>query len=320
MSEVFTDSFISMLNALSQIFIVILGAGILVRRRIVSQNDIRVLSKITVIILLPSFIFANTLESFNPDKLPLWWLLPLLGMLMSLIGVLFAAGVFAFDYSKHRNLIAVASMQNAGYLVFPIGKILYPEQFNEFALITFLFILGYNPLLWTLGKYYITASDRPQKIEYKSLITPPAVANILALLLVLAGIQAYIPKELIKPVELVGDAAIPVATFVLGATLGAVSWSRFPKWFDCLRVILVKYVLLPVITIALLRYFNLGQTRPLLSDFLVIQSAAAPATGLILMVRTYGGQTQKVASAMIISYLVCLFAMPFWIALWHYIQ
>ena len=52
---------------------------------------------------------------------------------------------------------------------------------------------------------------------------------------------------------------------------------------------------------------------------MIIQAAAAPATGLILQVRTYGGDIQKVAGSMIITYIVCLFAMPFWIALWHYV-
>ncbi|MCK5908130.1 MAG: hypothetical protein KAG37_11080, partial [Flavobacteriales bacterium] len=64
-------------------------------------------------------------------------------------------------------------------------------------------------------------------------------------------------------------------------------------------------------------YFNIGESHPLLADFFVIQAAAAPATGLIIQVRAYGGNVQNVAGMMIVTYIVCLIAMPFWIAIWH---
>ncbi len=306
-----------MAEALARVFIIIIVAGILVRKKIISQEHINALSKVTVIVLLPSLVFANTLQHFNPDTLPYWWTLPLYGFAMSFVGVLFASGVFAIDFRKQRNLIAVSSMQNAGYLVLPIGQVVYPEHFTEFALITFLFILGYNPLLWTLGKYFVTSTDKKIDFSYKTLITPPAVANILSLIIVLLGWQKFFPDVFVGSVDLIGQAAVPVATFVLGATLGSVSLRKFPKLVNILRVIFVKYLLLPIATILILYYFNIGKTHPLLADFFVIQAAAAPATGLIIQVRAYGGDVQKVAGMMLITYLVCLLALPFWIALWH---
>lgn len=306
-----------MAEALARVFMIILVAGLLVRKKIITQEHINALSKVTVIILLPSLVFSNTLLHFSTETLPYWWMLPLFGIAMSSVGVLFATGVFAFDFRKQRNMIAVSSMQNAGYLVLPIGQVVYPEHFTEFALITFLFILGYNPILWTLGKYLATSSDEKIKFSYKTLITPPAVANILSLIIALLGWQKFFPDVFVGSVDLIGRAAVPIATFVLGATLGTVSLKKFPKLVNILRVIFVKYLMLPVVTIIILHYFKIGETHPLLADFFVIQAAAAPATGLILQVRTYGGHVQKVAGVMLITYVVCLLALPFWIALWH---
>lgn len=306
-----------MAEALARVFIIILVAGLLVRKKIITQEHINALSKVTVIVLLPSLVFSNTLLHFSTETLPYWWMLPLFGIAMSSVGVLFATGVFAFDFRKQRNMIAVSSMQNAGYLVLPIGQVVYPEHFTEFTLITFLFILGYNPILWTLGKYLVTSSDEKIKFSYKTLITPPAVANILSLIIALLGWQKFFPDVFVGSVDLIGRAAVPIATFVLGATLGTVSLKKFPKLINIFRVILVKYLMLPVVTIIILHYFKIGETHPLLADFFVIQAAAAPATGLILQVRTYGGDVQKVAGMMLITYVVCLLALPFWIALWH---
>ena len=318
MDDIFVSSFLSMGGALARIFIIIIFAGILVRKKVISQIQIDSLSKITVIVLLPSLVFSNTLLHFNPESLPYWWTLPIMGVVMSLFGVLMASGVFVVDFKKKRNYIAISSMQNAGYLVLPIGQVVYPDHFAEFALFSFLFILGYNPVLWTLGKYLSTATDDSSiEFNYKTLITPPAVANVSSLILVLLGLQNIFPKAIVSSVDLLGQAAVPIATFILGATLGSVSLREFPKVFDVLRVLFVKYALLPLATISVLYYFNLGETYPLLSDFFVIQAAAAPATGLIIQVRAYGGDVQKVAGMMIVTYIACLVAMPFWIAIWH---
>ena len=307
----------SMGGALARIFIIIIVAGLLVRKNIISQIQIDALSKITVIVLLPSLVFSNTLQHFNPESLPFWWTLPIIGVVMSLIGVLLASGVFAVDFKKKRNYIAISSMQNAGYLVLPIGQVVYPDHFGEFALFSFLFILGYNPVLWTIGKYLVTTTDAKIKFSYKTLITPPAVANVISLVLVLLGLQNIFPKAFVSSIDLLGQAAVPIATFILGATLGSVSLRKFPHIIDIIRVILVKYILLPLTTIFILYYFNIGESHPLLADFFVIQAAAAPATGLIIQVRAYGGNVQNVAGMMIVTYIFCLIAMPFWIAIWH---
>ena len=317
MNDIFFSSFMSMGGALARIFIIIIFAGLLVRKNVITQVQIDSLSKITVIVLLPSLVFSNTLQHFNPDSLPFWWTLPIIGVVMSLVGFLLASGVFAVDFKKKRNYIAISSMQNAGYLVLPIGQVVYPDHFAEFALFSFLFILGYNPILWTLGKYLATSTDAKMEFSYKTLITPPAVANITSLILVLLGLQNIFPKAFVSSVDLLGQAAVPIATFILGATLGSVSLKKFPQIIDIIRVVLVKYILLPLTTIFILYYFNIGETHPLLADFFVIQAAAAPATGLIIQVRAYGGNVQNVAGMMIVTYVVCLIAMPFWIAIWH---
>ncbi len=318
MNSLFTAGFLSMLQALLQIFIIIVFAGFLVRKHIIDKKQIDALSRLTVVVLLPSLVFSHTLKYFDPQQLSYWWLLPLLGIAMSFLGLLLASIVFLPRPFEQKNLLAVAAMQNAGYLVLPIGKILYPENFTAFSLLTFLFILGYNPVLWTIGKYLVTSTQTSETaFDFKKIITPPAVANIISLFLVLLGWQHIFPDMLVDSVDFLGQAAIPVATFVLGATLGSISFTKLPSLVEIIKVLSVKYLLLPVIILYLLWLFNMGKRYPLLSDFLIIQAAAAPATGLILQVRAYGGDRQKVGAMMLIAYIICLLALPFWIALWH---
>ena len=318
MESLFTAGFFSMLQALLRIFAIIVFAGFLVRRQIINKTQIDALSRLTVIILLPALVFSHTLQYFDPHQLSYWWLIPLLGIALSLLGLLLAYIVFLPRPFAYKDLMAVASMQNAGYLVLPIGKILYPEHFTEFSLLTFLFILGYNPLLWSLGKYLITSGlTTEDEFNLKKLITPPAAANIISLLLVLLGWQHIFPDVVVDSVDFLGQAAIPVATFVLGATLGSISFKKLPAFKDVFRVMTVKYLLIPAVVFWLLWFFNIAKAHPLLADFFIIQAAAAPATALIIQVRAYGGNRQKTGSMMLIAYVLCLVALPFWIALWH---
>jgi len=321
MNELFIPAFVNMFEALLRIFIIILLAGILVRKKIITTQQIDALSRITVVVLLPALVFSNTLLHFDPKKLSYWWLLPLLGIAMSILGVFIASIVFFKDFKKKKNMIALASMQNAGYLVLPIGQVIYPDHFEAFATLTFLFILGYNPVLWTAGKQLITSSEEKQQlINWKQIITPPAAANLISLLIVLLKLQKIFPAIVIEPIDFLGKAAVPVATFVLGATLGSISLKHFHDIGDIIKVLSVKYILIPLTVMLLLAYFKTGEKYPLLSDFLIIQAAAAPATGLILQVRSYGGNRQKVAETMFIAYIICLLALPFWIAMWHSFQ
>ncbi len=321
MNAIFLSGFLHVFEALLRIFFIILLAGLLVRKNIITSTQVDALSKITVIVLLPSLVLSNTLLHFTPRNLSYWWLLPVLGISMSLWGLLLASGIFFNNYSSKKDMLALASMQNAGYLVLPVAQVVYPERFNEFAILTFLFILGYNPLLWTIGKQLITNTyhhDKPRRLE--QIITPPAAANIFSLLLVLSGLQHIFPETLVQSFDFLGKAAVPVATFVLGATLGSISLKKLNSMIDITKVLLVKYLLLPLSIVAILSYLHLEKKYPLLSDFLIIQASAAPATGLILQVSAYGGNRQKVAETMLVSYLICLIAMPFWLAWWHSIN
>ena len=317
MDELFLLTSKSTFAAMLRVFFVIFFAGFLVRKKIISSEQISALSKITVIVLLPALILSNNIINFHPDEMTDWWIIPVIGIVTTLIGLFIAYIVFLPDLKTKRNMLPVASLQNAGYLVLPIVQILYPDDFHTFALYVFLFTIGYNVILWSFAKVLVTSSsDKKMSIRFKDFINPPLIVNIASIIIVLISFQTYIPDFVIDSSELIGSAAVPIATFVLGATLGEISFRKWPPIIDILRVNIVKFAFIPIITIFVLYYFKIYKTHAFLSDFLIIQSAAAPATSLILQVKTYGGDSQKIGSMMLIAYIICLLAMPLWFAYW----
>jgi predicted permease len=311
----FLPTFSTVFSAVFQVFIISAAAGVMVRAKIVSQAHIQALSTVTVNIFLPCLIVVKTVSQFDPTGFALWWILPLSGVLIALSGLGMAALLFGTD-PKKQPFVSMASFQNAVYIVLPIGQLVYPDQFDRLALFCFLLILGQSPIMWSVGKVLVSGRQ-DAAIVWKDFVTPPLVATLAAIFLVVSGTSAILPQNLLSAMDLLGQATVPLAVFILGATLGSIALKDMPPLQDVFRVAGVKFVLVPGMAFAVMYGLDFYQTLPLFCSLIILQTSSPPATNLILMVRNYGGDTQAVASMMLLQYLVCILAMPLWLSLWH---
>ncbi|MSR07117.1 MAG: hypothetical protein EXR93_08650 [Gemmatimonadetes bacterium] len=311
--QVFSETFL----VISQVAIVVGGAWILTVRGIIRQDLVKGMSDITVVVFLPCLMFSNIIDTLNPAVQPLWWVVPLIALAFFTGTTLLAALAFAgVSFKEKRDLIPLAAMQNAAYIVLPIGQVLIPRDFDRFALYCFLYVLAYNPLLWSVGKFFNTSSlGRP--FAWRELITPPFAANLTAVMLVLTGARAWIPHPVNAAIELVGSATIPVSLVVLGATLGGMAHRFRFHLSDAIRTLSVKLVLIPLVVVLVLSATTLKQTDPTLALVLVLQGASAPAMNIILQIRTYGGNLERTGTIMVMGYIAALFTIPAWVAVWQ---
>jgi malate permease and related proteins len=315
MFEDFFATFTSNMLALVQVLLIALVGAILVWKKVFKSGDVKGLSLIIINVLLPSMIFSKIVRTLDPVSFPLWWVLPLVGIGLILIGIFFAVLFFYHDLSSKRSLLPIASMQNAGYLALPLGQAIYPEQFDQYALYSFLIIMGLNPILWSVGKF-LSTGGKMLEFSWKQFITPPFIANLLGIIFVLSGLHQYIPKIVINAIETTGAATVPLANFVLGAVLGSISLKLWPSFSDTIRVIGVKFLIIPIVTIFVMMLLNLKETNSLLSDVILIQAVSPPAIAILIQIKNYGGDAQKSGSMILISYILCIVAIPVWMAVW----
>jgi len=311
-----TSTFVPVFKAVLAIFLIAIASGILVRRNIIKQSDIQSMSHITIVVLLPSLFFSKIISSFNPSGFVYWWLLPLVAFAMIGLALGMAFILFYRNRKQKKAIMAVASFMNANYMVLPIATMLYTVHLNEFLTYCFLFILGVSTALWSVGKYMVTTGEN-EKIKLKEMVNPPLIASLGSILIVLLGGAPLIPSFIMIPVDFIGQAAIPLATIVLGSTLGSISVRQLPPFSDIIRVVGIKLFLMPALVILLLYRTQWLSNYPLIADLLVLQASVAPATLLIVQVRKYGGNAQEVGSMMLINYLVCLITIPGWLTLWR---
>jgi len=311
----FVAVFLSTFASISQIAIVAFVAAFLARRNVVTQTQISVISRLAIQVFLPCLIFSNVTTVFDASKTPLWWAIPLSAAAMFAIGLALSFAVFLPRPFQNREVVPLGFMQNAALLVLPVGKALFPEDFNQFAFYTFLYVLGHNPLIWSVGKA-LTTAGAAEKPSWKGLFPPPVLANLAAFFFIFTGLRHHLPAPVMGAVSLMGEAAIPLATFILGAAIGSLPMKFHLYLGDAFRTMLVKLVLMPAAMIALLSAIGLRHSDPLLSLLYVIQAASAPATTIILQIKAYGGNLERIGCALALSYAACAVTLPFWIALW----
>ncbi len=311
--------FFSVFKPVLIIFFVAGISALLVRKKIISQPDITSLSHLTVVLLLPCLMFSKIILNFDPSAFIYWWVLPIMAIIMMGAGLGIAALLFIKNIRQKRAYIALSGLMNANYMVLPIAQILFAEQFDSFSTYVFLFVLGVNPALWTVGKYLVS-DNKGAKPTLMSFVTPPLAALVLALALVLTKTHTYIPQIIITPIDFIGKAAIPMTNIVLGAMLGSISLRQLPKIIDTIKVVLVKLFLLPILTIIILLAVKFSNQYALLADMLVIQASVAPASTLIIISRKYGGNSQDIGAMMLITYIICMFTIPLWLTVWRLVS
>jgi len=306
-------SFLATLAALAKIALVIVVSAWLLRKGIFDESHTRAITAVVVNLALPCLIFSNIVNHFDVSNYPHWWKFPLIGAAMVICLLALSRLIFTTAGPARNTLIALSSLQNAGYLILPIGEVLFPRQFERFSIYVFLMLLAYMPLLWSLGVFLISHREG-MKLKLSYVLNAPFCALALAMLLVFLGLAPDVPGIILEPVELVGTSCVPLATVVLGLTMGMLHVSRLPSLFNLIRVAGIKLVAVPLIMFCLLRYTSFS-SGGLESAFWILEASSPPATALALQAIHFGGDEQLVCSTLVICYLAALLTMPLFFSL-----
>lgn len=319
----FFNIFLQTFLAVFQILLIIFVSAALTRKKVFTSDHLKGLSAAVINFFLPCLIFSNITTNFYPSELKLWFLLPLSSVLMIAIGLITGWLVFRKHLPQKKDILALTSLQNAGYFVLALGAVIFKDQYEQFKLYCFLFILGISPVLWSFGRFLI-GRDGPKDFKFSMLLTPPFIANVLSIILVLTGLRNLLidfkPFDmLLNTTAFMGKATVPMALFVLGGTLGLITAKINHYLKDMINVMLIKLAILPILTILALWTLKINSINPLVCLFLVIEAASPPAVSILIQAKHYGGDEQKLGSIMLICYVLSLISVPVWLTIWQVI-
>ena len=206
-----------------------------------------------------------------------------------------------------RTFTISAGIQNYGFIALPIIIEIFPDNPGPKGLV-FVHGVGVEIAMWTVGLAILNG-----KAGFRSIINGPFIAVVTGLLLNYTGLYRFIPDIVQTVLEMLGACAIPMAIFMIGATIGR----YFEKEIltDALRVsvlsVLVRLGLSATLILCLVTFLPL----PLdLKRLLVVQAAMPAAIFPIVLARLYGGQTQVAIQVVVATSIVGMITAPFVIA------
>ena len=296
---------------------ILLLAGLgyfLVKKELLGEACLGTLSRLVVNVTLPLLIFCQLIKEFSYKLYPDWWLYPLLSIIITIAGLAigFVLAKFIPDSRQKTQFISLIAFQNSGYLPLALIAALLPgEAANAMLVYLFLFLLGFNLVIWSFGVQMLTSS-RAQKFAMGSLFSPPVIATILGLVFVSFAIESWIPEFVFKPMKMVGDCTLPLALMVVGGSLAQIVF-RYVEIRAIILLILAKLIVLPLLGLWVVMYFNLPQ---LLGLLVLMQLAMPPATSLSLITKHYKVSDILISEGVFFGHLVSIITVPIFLSLY----
>ncbi len=235
------------------------------------------------------------------------------GLVLILIGfglAFVAATVARFRKGEGlRTFTISAGIQNYGFMALPVVMELWPDDAGPGGLI-FVHGIGVELAMWTVGLFIMSHQVGP---PWRKLINGPFIAVIVSLTLNYSGGHALVPGVLETAMGWLGDCAIPMSLFMIGATIGRLFKRAF--WNDALRVSLtacsVRMILHPIAILAAAKFLPLPVE---LQKVLVVQAGMPAAVFPIVIARLYGGHPQTAIQVVLATTVACIVTTPLIIA------
>lgn len=310
----FGESFKITALAVIQIFIPAVIGYFLVKRNVLNREGLRTLSKLLIGVTLPLLIFCQLTRNFTFSLYPYWWGFPLISVAITLVGL---AAAFPFqgfikEPQGKQQFLSLAAFQNSGYLPLALaGAVVPQEKIGTLFIYIFLFLLGFNLVIWSLGVYLLTFS-RTKKFALGSLFSPPVIATVFSLLFIFLRLNKFIPQSILRPLQMVGDCTLPLAMFVVGGSLAEIKIERIEKAALSL-VLALKLVLLPVLGLIFILLFKI---EGLLGLLILMQLAMPSATTLSLIIQHYHKEDIIISQGIFFSHIFSLLTIPLFLTLY----
>jgi len=303
-------------GAIVQIVLIGLCGYIFAKKHIIKEVDLKLMSKGVVNIFFPCYIFVSLIKNFNFHSHPRWWILPLISFFVTLIGFM-VGSIFIYARPElkkiKREFISLVTFQNSGYLPLMLVSIMLPPGRREYLIVSlFLFLLGFNFVFWSFAPSYL-GGRKDKKIKVSWLFSPPVTATLVCLFLIAIKLNKFIPSLILRPAEMFGSCALPLAIIVVGGNLALIIPRAKKQNMSITYLLLAKLLVLPIICLV----FVLILRPPKEVAFLLFLQGAMPsATSLGVVMRQYQTSDNIISLGTFWTHIVGIITIPICLAIY----
>ncbi|MBS3773342.1 MAG: AEC family transporter [Candidatus Thermoplasmatota archaeon] len=287
----------------------LLGIGIIgfyiVRRRMLPEKVLGLLSPLALDIALPSLVFANIVTGFSPASQPQWWQLPLWWLGFTALAFVFTLALLPLTEQSIRREFAVTLFYNNA-IFFPLAIVtgLFGGQ-SPLLVSIFLFTIFYPAFFFSTWPFFF---GERRGIAWRKVVHPVLIATVAAVVIRLAGWHVYVPSFVVSMLELLGGMTVPLLLIILGGSIyidftGARSFNM-PQ---VTLFVVAKNLLLPLLFLAVIYI-----VRPPadIGFLLLLEAAVPPVTAIPAVTQRAGGDRAAVAQFVVGSFVASLLTIP----------
>mgnify|MGYP002511630714 FL=1 len=280
----------------------------LYKKKLVSAGGSADIGRILLYIVMPAAILKSYLADFSRERLEGLFV----SFLAALLSLLLSIAAARIAFSKEQGIERFgAAFSNAGFIGIPLVQMTLGED-AVFYVSSYVALL--NILQWTYGLVTITG-DR-SLISVKRLRTNPILLSFLA------GIALFLlPVSLPETAEnVVGTIAAmngPLAMIVLGVYLGQVPLRSLFSGRVVYRCALVRLIVIPVLTMALL--FVFPEKYHMLKLTILIAASAPVGSNVSIFAQLYGQDYMQSVKEVTLSTLLCIITLPLILGIADYV-
>ncbi len=289
---------------------VLLGVGLIgfwvIRKRLIPEKALGLLSPLALEIALPCLIFSNILSSFSPQTITNWWLFPLWWLVFTAIAACLTLLFMFVSQKKTRREFAISLFfQNGLFIPLALLAGMFPSD-SSYQVTLFLFMLFFPMLLF--NSYQLFFKKQDHTLNWKKIFHPIFIVTLLAMGLRLLNLQTYLPDIILMVTQMVGMMAVPLIMIILGGNI----YSDFHKKGEINKFEIIKFVTIKNIIFPLIFLGSIFIIRPdyNIALILIIQSAVPPVTAVPLLVERAGGNDTIVNQFILVSFLCSLITIP----------
>ncbi len=313
----FIDAFKTTYGSILEL--VILGAVgfFIVKRNIIREEGVRVLSDLVIGLFLPCLMFIEITKRFSFSVYPDWWIFPVYSAFVTFVGYALGSVFIKFDSSLRKNsgeFLGISTFQNSGYLPLPLVAALLPTGVaQEMFILIFLFLLGFNMTIFSLGVMILAPKQKDNRFDFRHMFNAPVVATLLALLAVFLNLQKSIPLFVDRPIDIMGRCAVPLSILVVGGNLAALKPGQSSDVKALAFSLIIKLVLLPLI---FLGFVLSAKLSPLTGLLLILQASMPPAALLSVISKNNNSGARLINQAIFYGHLISILTIPIFLALY----
>lgn len=261
--------------------------------KVKTQISIKPLSTMAIYLLLPFLVFQTFYKySINSKFVTIIIVTSIILILLIIMGVAFSR-FWSLDSNERDAFLLSICFPNSGNFGIPIIMFAFGSKELQYGMVIMIF---HNILMGTVGIYVASDKSSGVKEALKNIFKQPMNYVILPAI-ILNKCNIVVPNFLMKSVDLIGNATIPIIMLVLGMQLAEIHFEKV-DWSKVGWACLFRLVISPLIAYFIATALMLSHSMMVV---LVVMSAMPSAANTTLYAIEFDKNPQYVSICTLVS-------------------